>query len=36
VAARHPLYEEAAHCSIDTGALSLGEIVARIRTASGL
>ena len=36
VTERHPLYEEVAHCSIDTGALPLGEIVSRIRTASGL
>jgi len=36
VTERHPLYQEVAHFSIDTGALPLGEIVARIRTASGL
>ena len=36
VAERHPLYEEVAHCSIDTGSLPLGEIVVRIKTASRL
>lgn len=36
VAQRHPLYEEVAHFKVDTGALSVGEIVTRIRTASGL